>query len=108
MDLTDDKDVVFIKTCMQETDDPTLGRFLRARGQNVEKAAAMFLKYTMWRRTYVPNGSISVSEIPNDLAQNKFFTQGADKNGCPIALVFGARHFPAKAGIDEFKRKLFF
>lgn len=50
----------------------------------------------------MPNGSISPSEIPNELAQNKLCMQGVDKNGRPIVVAFGARHKQAK--LDDFKR----
>lgn len=79
-------------------------RFLRARDLDVEKASAMFLKYLKWRRSFVPNGSISLSEVPNELAQDKVFTQGRDKIGRPILIVFGRKHFQNKDGPDEFKR----
>ncbi|KAM4107843.1 hypothetical protein ACJW30_04G174900 [Castanea mollissima] len=85
-------------------DDLMIRRFLRARDLNVEKASALFLKYLKWRQTFVPNGSISPSELPHEIAQNKMFIQGFDKTGRPIAVVFGARHFQTKVGIEEFKR----
>ncbi|KAM3704368.1 hypothetical protein ACJW31_04G170900 [Castanea mollissima] len=85
-------------------DDLMIRRFLRARDLNVEKASVLFLKYLKWRQTFVPNGSISPSELPHEIAQNKMFIQGFDKTGRPIAVVFGARHFQTKVGIEEFKR----
>lgn len=89
----------------KDYDDLTMRRFLRARELDIEKASAMFLESLKWRRTFVPNDSISLSEIPNELAQNKMFMQGVDKKGRPITIVFGARHFQNKVGgLDEFKR----
>ncbi|XP_028766240.1 phosphatidylinositol transfer protein 3-like [Neltuma alba] len=89
----------------KEYDDLTMRRFLRARELDIEKASEMFLEFLKWRRSFVPNGSISLSEVPNELAQNKIFTQGLDKKGRPITIVFGARHFQNKVGgLDEFKR----
>ncbi|KAK6920436.1 CRAL-TRIO lipid binding domain [Dillenia turbinata] len=88
----------------QQVDDLMIRRFLRARNLDIQKASSMFLKYLKWRRTFVPNGSISVSQIPNELAQNKMFLQGLDREGRPIAVVFGTRHFQNKGGLDEFKR----
>ncbi|XP_057421012.1 sec14 cytosolic factor-like [Lotus japonicus] len=88
----------------KEEDDLTIRRFLRARDLDVEKASAMFLKYLKWRRSFVPNGSISLSQIPNELAHDKAFTQGRDKQGRPIFVVFGRNHFQNKHGLDEFKR----
>ncbi|GLU20820.1 hypothetical protein SLE2022_370010 [Rubroshorea leprosula] len=88
----------------KEVDDLTIRRFLRARDLDIEKASAMFLKYLKWRRMFVPNGSISASEVPNEIAQNKMFLQGRDKKGRPITVVLGARHFQNKGGVEEFKR----
>ncbi|GKV17433.1 hypothetical protein SLEP1_g27945 [Rubroshorea leprosula] len=90
----------------KEVDDLTIRRFLRARDLDIEKASAMFLKYLKWRRMFVPNGSISASEVPNEIAQNKMFLHGRDKKGRPITVVLGARHFQNKGGVEEFKRFL--
>ncbi|XP_057764654.1 uncharacterized protein LOC130985607 [Salvia miltiorrhiza] len=92
----------------KDVDELMFRRFLRARDLDVEKASAMFLKYLKWRREFVPNGFISPSEIPNDLAQNKLFMQGYDKAGRPIVLVFAARHKPASTNVEEFKRYVTF
>ncbi|XP_071731807.1 CRAL-TRIO domain-containing protein YKL091C-like [Rutidosis leptorrhynchoides] len=93
----------------KEYDDLTIRRFLRARDLDIDKATLMFLKYMKWRKTFTPNGSISVSEIQNEIAQNKMFMQGSDKSGRPIAVVFGGRHFcNKKGGLEEFKRFVVF
>ncbi|KAL8252193.1 hypothetical protein R6Q59_035886 [Mikania micrantha] len=93
----------------KEYDDLTLRRFLRARDLDLDKASAMFLKYLKWRKTFVPNGSISLSEIPNHIAHNKLFMQGTDKSGRLITVVFGSRHNPNKSGgLEEFKRYVVF
>ncbi|GFQ01802.1 random slug protein 5 [Phtheirospermum japonicum] len=86
----------------KDVDDLMIRRFLRARDLDVEKALAMLLKYLKWRTEFVPSGLISPSEIQNDLAQNKLFMQGHDKNGRPIVVVFAARHKPTS--VEEFKR----
>ncbi|KAJ7957161.1 Random slug protein 5-like [Quillaja saponaria] len=85
----------------KEADDLMIRRFLRARDLNVEKASALFLKYLKWRRMFVPNESISASEVPNEIAQNKMFLQGFDKKGRPITLVFGARHSNRKLYCEQ-------
>ncbi|URE41168.1 CRAL/TRIO domain [Musa troglodytarum] len=85
-------------------DDLTLRRFLRARDLDIEKASAMFLKCLKWRKTAVPNGFVSETEVPNELAQAKVFMQGRDKAGRPIGVVFGAKHFYSTREMDEFKR----
>ncbi|KAJ4749628.1 Sec14p-like phosphatidylinositol transfer family protein [Rhynchospora pubera] len=86
----------------KELDDSTFRRFLQARNLNVEKASAMMLKYVKWRKEAVPNGFISDTEVPNQIAQNKFFTQGFDRAGRPIVVLLGVKHF--KGEIEEFKR----
>ncbi|CAN1173896.1 Phosphatidylinositol transfer protein 3 [Linum perenne] len=86
----------------KEVEDATLRRFLRARDMDVEKAAAMFIKYLNWRRSF---SSISTAQIPNEISQNKTFLQGSDRTGRPICVVLGARHFQNKiGGVDEFKQ----
>ncbi|GJW26108.1 CRAL-TRIO domain-containing protein [Tanacetum coccineum] len=93
----------------KEYDDFTIRRFLRAREMDIDKASAMFLKFVKWRRTFVPNGCISASEIPNDLAQNKLFMQGTDKSGRLITVVLGGKHYPNKiGGLEEFQRYVVF
>ncbi|CAI9113759.1 OLC1v1014428C1 [Oldenlandia corymbosa var. corymbosa] len=87
----------------------TIRRFLRARDLDVDKAASMLLKYLKWRQTFVPNGQISPSDVPNEIAQNKMFAQGFDKQGRPISVTLGARHFiNKKGGVHEFKRFIVF
>ncbi|KAG5229749.1 phosphatidylinositol transfer protein [Salix suchowensis] len=88
----------------KEVDDLTIRRFLRARGLDIGKASSMLLRYLKWRREFVPNGSISLLETPNEVAQNKMFLQGSDKKGRPITVILGARHFQSKGGLEEFKR----
>ena len=95
-----------VKSDLQDVDDFMIRRFLRARDLDIGRASAMFLKYLKWRRTFVPNGFVSASEIPNEIKQNKMFMQGSDKQGRVIAVAFAGRHFPIKGGLDEFKRML--
>ncbi|KAL8117493.1 sec14 cytosolic factor-like [Apium graveolens] len=92
---------------VKEVDNSTLRRFLRARDHDIEKGNAMFLKYLNWKQTFMPKGYISESEISNHLAQNKQFLQGEDKQGRPITVLLGGRHFPKKipgGGVEELKR----
>ena len=94
-----------LELVLQEVDDLTTRRFLRARNLDVEKASDMLLKCLKWRIMFVPSGHISSSEVPNEIAQNKMFVQGIDKKGRPIAVLIGARHFQNEiGGLDEFKR----
>ncbi|KAK9684363.1 hypothetical protein RND81_10G205100 [Saponaria officinalis] len=90
----------------KDEDDLMLRRFLRARDLDVEKAASLFLKYLKWKKSFVPKGYISEDEIRFDLEHNKMFLGGLDKQGRPIAVVYGGRHFQnSKAGgLDDFKR----
>ncbi|ESW31945.1 hypothetical protein PHAVU_002G281200 [Phaseolus vulgaris] len=92
----------------KEEDDFTIRRFLRARDLDLDKASTMFLKYLKWKHSFVPNG-VSVSDVPNEVAQDKAFIQGHDKIGRPILIVFGKKHFQNKhGGLDEFKRFVVF
>lgn len=92
----------------KEVDDLMIRRFLRARDLDVDKASAMFLKYMKWRKSFVPSGSVSPSEIADDLAQEKIYVQGLDKKGRPIIVAFAAKHFQNKNGLDAFKRYVVF
>ncbi|KAB5525251.1 hypothetical protein DKX38_023000 [Salix brachista] len=56
----------------------------------------MLLRYLKWRREFVPHGSISLLETPNEVAQNKMFVQGSDRKGRPITLILRARYFQRK------------
>ncbi|KAJ6847990.1 CRAL-TRIO domain-containing protein-like [Iris pallida] len=88
----------------KEVDNFMIRRFLRARDLDIEKASTMFLKYLKWRKEAVPNGFISDEEVQNELDQKKMFLQGYDKQGRPIGVVFGGKHYSAKRQLDEFKR----
>nr|XP_034899253.1 LOW QUALITY PROTEIN: phosphatidylinositol transfer protein 3-like [Populus alba] len=88
-----------------EVDDLTIRRFLRARDLDTGKASSMLLRYLKWRREFVPNGSVSPLETPNEVAQNKMFLQGSDaRKGRPVTVILGARHVQSKGGLEEFKR----
>ncbi|MCL7029656.1 hypothetical protein MKW94_006622 [Papaver nudicaule] len=90
----------------KDVDDLMIRRFLRARDLDIEKGSALLLKYMNWRRSFVPNGFISESEIKFDLSHKKLFMQGLDKGGRPIVVTYASKHFPnrGKGGVDEFKR----
>ncbi|KAI3966055.1 hypothetical protein MKW92_019831 [Papaver armeniacum] len=90
----------------KEVDDLMIRRFLRARDLDIDKGSALFLKYIKWRRSFVPNGFISESEIAFDLSHKKLFMQGYDKSGRPIVVTYASKHFPnkEKGGVEEFKR----
>lgn len=79
-------------------------RFLRARDLDIDKASAMFLKYLKWKQSFIPNGFVSESEIPNELSHEKAYMQGVDKFGRPIVVAFGAKHYQNPDGNEEFKR----
>ncbi|KAL1216480.1 Patellin-5 [Cardamine amara subsp. amara] len=88
----------------KDVDDLMIRRFLRAGGLDTEKASKLFLKYLTWKRSYLPKGHISESEIANDLSHKKVCMQGHDKMGRPIVVAFGNRHNPSKGNPEEFKR----
>ncbi|KAJ6294947.1 hypothetical protein OIU76_022935 [Salix suchowensis] len=76
--------------------DPTLTRFLKARSMNPEKASKMFVQWQTWRASFVPNGFIPESQIPDELASRKAYLQGLSKDGYPVLIFKGSRHFPCK------------
>lgn len=88
---------------MQEVDNLTLRRFLRARDHNVEKASAMLLKALRWRREAVPGGSVPEEKVQSDLDDDKVYMGGADRTGRPILLAFPAKHFSTKRDMPKFK-----
>lgn len=76
--------------------DPTLTRFLKARSMDSEKAAKMFVQWQTWRASFVPNGFIPESQIPDELESRKAYLQGLSKDGYPVLIFKGSRHFPCK------------
>ncbi|KAG8098951.1 hypothetical protein GUJ93_ZPchr0013g35582 [Zizania palustris] len=112
-DVTEWKKVAELRAIVQaqdpackEEDDRSLRRFLRARGHNIGKASAMTLRYLQWKREEKPGGGAMITdeEVRNELVQEKLYMQGFDKQRRPLLYVFGARHFPARRDLDEFKR----
>ncbi|KAL5799195.1 hypothetical protein ACOSQ4_032079 [Xanthoceras sorbifolium] len=92
----------------KEVDDLMIRRFLRARDLDIEKASNLLMKYLSWKRSFVPNGYISPSDISNQLEDNKVCMQGLDKKGRPIVVAFGGRHNPSKGSLEDFKRFVVF
>lgn len=89
---------------MQELDEATLRRFLRARNGEVEKGSMMAVKYLKWRKEFVPNGCFSADEVVGSgLSNNEIFLQGFNKMGCPILVVLAANHNPI-TDVQDFKR----
>ncbi|PAN26726.1 hypothetical protein PAHAL_5G033800 [Panicum hallii] len=87
----------------KEVDNLTLRRFLRARDHNVDKAAAMLLKYLKWRREVAPDGFVPEERVRRELAQDKAWMGGVDRSGRPILVGFMARHYSADRDMAEFK-----
>ncbi|KAM6589775.1 hypothetical protein CsatA_012380 [Cannabis sativa] len=92
--------------CKEVNDDLMIRRFLRARDMDVEKASQMFLKYLSWRHSFMPpnGGCFTNSDVATDIAHNKVFMQGHDKQGRPLLLVYGGRH--KQHNPDHLKRKM--
>ena len=88
---------------MQEVDNLTLRRFLRARDHNVDKAGAMLLKFLKWRREAAPGGSVPEEAVRRELAQDKVCMGGVDRAGRPFLVAFPARHFSACRDMAELK-----
>ncbi|PAN26725.1 hypothetical protein PAHAL_5G033700 [Panicum hallii] len=87
----------------KELDNLTLRRFLRARDHNVDKAAAMFLKFLQWRREVAPDGFVPEEQVRRELAQDKVCMGGVDRTGRPFLVGFPARHYSANRDMAEFK-----
>ena len=81
---------------MQKCGDTTLMRFLIARSMDPEKAAKMFVQWQKWRTSLVPNGFITDSEVPEELAAKKIYLQGLSTKGYPVMIIKGCKHFPSK------------
>ncbi|KXZ55394.1 hypothetical protein GPECTOR_3g52 [Gonium pectorale] len=73
-------------------DEATLRRWLVARKGDCKAAARDLTAHAAWRAQYVPSGRISEEEVAEDLAQNKAFLPGYDKDGRPLCVVVVSRH----------------
>jgi hypothetical protein len=89
---------------LQEVDNLTLRRFLRARGQDVGKASAMLLKSLAWRRDAVPGGGIPAERVRTELSHQMASMCGVDRGGRPVLLVLPAKYFSANRDMAGFKR----
>ncbi|KAL5672887.1 hypothetical protein ACJX0J_017193, partial [Zea mays] len=87
-----------------EVDNLTLRRFLRARGHNVDKAAAMLLKFLRWRAEAAPGGgTVREEQVRGELEQDKIYMGGVDRTGRPIIVGLLAKHYSANRDMAEFK-----
>jgi hypothetical protein len=85
-------------------DNLTLRRFLRARGHNVDKAAAMLLKFLRWRAEAAPGGgTVREEQVRGELEQDKIYMGGVDRTGRPIIVGLLAKHYSANRDMAEFK-----
>lgn len=83
--------------------DATLMRFLIARSMVPEKAAKMFVQWQEWRASFVPSGSIPEDEVRDNLDDGKVFLGGLTKEGYPLIIVKGSKHYPTKDRL-QFKK----
>ncbi|CAN1151504.1 SEC14 cytosolic factor [Linum perenne] len=98
------KSVETLGSTTEKYGDPTLMRFLIARSMDADKAAKMFVQWQKWRDSFVPNGFISDSEVPDELVMKKVFLQGLTKDGYPLVIVMAGKHYPSKDQ-PQFKSK---
>ncbi|KAK1642032.1 hypothetical protein QYE76_059837 [Lolium multiflorum] len=89
---------------VKEEDDSALRRFLRARDHNICKASAMLLMYLAWKRAAKPHGTITDEDVRDEIAKDRVHMHGFDCLGRPMAYLYGARHFPTRRDLDDFKR----
>uniref|UniRef100_A0A161ZKC5 CRAL-TRIO domain-containing protein n=1 Tax=Daucus carota subsp. sativus TaxID=79200 RepID=A0A161ZKC5_DAUCS len=87
----------------ENCEEPTLMRFLIARSMDPNKAAKMFVQWQKWRSSFVPSGSIPASEVPDELEAQKVYLQGLSRNGSPVVVIKGNKHFPPK-DVPQFKK----
>ncbi|KDP38124.1 hypothetical protein JCGZ_04767 [Jatropha curcas] len=97
------KSVETLGSCTEIFGDPALMRFLIARSMDPEKAAKMFVQWQKWRAEFVPNGSISESEVRDELETRKVFLQGLSKEGYAVVAAKIHKHFPSKDHL-QFKK----
>lgn len=92
--------------CAQDIDDATLLRFLRARSMDVTKGSKLFADHQKWRREYFPLGHAQEEEIKDEIAGQKYFIQGHDKNGRPLSVFLGAKHLATGSkNLEQYKRE---
>lgn len=72
---------------------------------DVTKASKMLADHQKWRREYFPLGHVQEDEIKDEIAAKKYFLQGRDRQGRPLSLFVGAKHFASK-NLDQYKREL--
>ncbi|CAI0552217.1 unnamed protein product [Linum tenue] len=101
------KSVEKLGSSTEKYKDPTLMRFLIARSMDADKAAKMFVQWQKWRASFVPNGVISDSEVPDELVGKKVFLQGLSTEGYPLVIVKASKHYPSKDQL-QFKTWLYF
>ncbi|XP_012072317.1 CRAL-TRIO domain-containing protein YKL091C isoform X1 [Jatropha curcas] len=97
------KSVEKLGSATESCSDTTLMRFLIARSMDPEKAAKMFVQWQKWRSAFVPNGFIPDSDVLDELQTRKVFLQNLTKEGYPVLIVKGSKHFPAKDHL-QFKK----
>jgi hypothetical protein len=64
----------------------------------------MLLKYLAWKRVAKPAGTITEEQVRDEIAKERVHMKGFDRLGRPMAYLYGARHFPARNDMDDFKR----
>lgn len=106
-------------------------RWLKARGDCPEAAAAGILAHVEWRCEFVgaaaadataaaepaagalggspqlvfkPSDGIPEAAIGDELAARKAFLQGCDSQGCPVVVVLAARHDMGRRDLSQTKR----
>ncbi|KAL6068493.1 X-linked retinitis pigmentosa GTPase regulator isoform X1 [Balamuthia mandrillaris] len=76
-----------------DSSDPTLWRFLKARQFDVTKTAEMLEEYWKWYHEFQPY-NITAEDVKPELVQNKMYFIGRDPTGRPLLLMFPGRHIP--------------
>ncbi|KAM0886501.1 hypothetical protein ACQ4PT_029614 [Festuca glaucescens] len=56
------------------------------------------------KRAAKPHGTITDEDVRDEIAKDRVHMHGFDRLGRPMAYLYGARHFPARRDLDDFKR----
>eukprot|EP01059_Diplonema_ambulator_P013554 TRINITY_DN24074_c0_g1_i2.p1 TRINITY_DN24074_c0_g1~~TRINITY_DN24074_c0_g1_i2.p1 ORF type:complete len:253 (+),score=62.67 TRINITY_DN24074_c0_g1_i2:66-761(+) len=79
-------------------EEPTLRRFLAARGSDVKKAKEMFDAHLVWRKKALP---IDEEKVRKQLETNMFFVRGQDNDGRPLLHFIGPNHVSKNFSIEQ-------
>ncbi|KAL6752267.1 CRAL-TRIO domain-containing protein [Haematococcus lacustris] len=84
--------------------DAYLHRWLRARSWDVQKACSDIVKHAEWRVSFMPNGRIDEATVANEIACEKLYLQGIDRQGRPLMIALARKHNGWTRSLEELER----